>query len=106
MLVHRVLTVIVSVAKGAKVAHAVAFELVSLEGDKDLVVFQTLGSSPAGRLLVSAQLMTELPLPARRGSAVTIRAGLCRLGLKVRRGAAGQGGGHCCWYRGGHQGKI
>lgn len=53
-----------SVEKGAEVAHAVTSELVSLNGDEDLMVHQVLDGSAAGRLLVSAQLTTELPLLA------------------------------------------
>lgn len=53
-----------SVEKGAKVAHAIAPELVSLNRDKDLVLHQILDRSAAGRLLVSAQLTIKLPLPS------------------------------------------
>ncbi|KAG7239525.1 hypothetical protein INR49_028827 [Caranx melampygus] len=62
----------------AKVAHAVAFELVPLNGDKDLVVHQILDGSAAGCLLVSAQLATELPLPARGGCRIAICARVFR----------------------------
>lgn len=67
-----------SVKECAKVAHAVAFELVSLNGDKDLVVHQILNGSAAGRLLVSAQLAIELPLPARGGRRIAVCARVFR----------------------------
>lgn len=53
-----------SAEKGAEVAHAVASELVSLDRDENLMVHQILHGSATGRLLVSAQLPTKLPLPA------------------------------------------
>lgn len=70
---RRYATVNSSVEKGAEVTHAVASELVSLNGDKDLVVHQVLDGSAAGRLLVSAQLTNKSPLTAGGGGCVTVR---------------------------------
>lgn len=60
--------------ESTKVAPAVPFELVLLDRNKDLVLHQVLDRSAAGRLLVSAQLAAELPLPACDGGHVSICA--------------------------------
>lgn len=56
-----------SVEKGAKVARAVALELVPLDGGEDLVLRQVVVHAAARRLLVPTQLSGELPLPGRGG---------------------------------------
>lgn len=93
----------ISVEKGAQVTHTIAPELVSLDGDKDLVVHQILHSSAAGGLLGSAELPTKLPLPGW-GHVTVSAVVLCWLQLNICWAAGTLGCGHvvicntCLWF--------
>lgn len=63
-----------SIEKGAKITQAVALELVSLNGNKDVVLHQVLDGSRTGHLFVSAQLTVKLPLLPRGGGSAALRA--------------------------------
>lgn len=62
-----------SIEKGAKITQAIAPELVSLNGNKDVVIQQILDSPRTRHLLVSVQLPIKLPLLCRGGG----DAGVC-----------------------------
>lgn len=65
---------VLSIRKGTKIAQAVAPELVSLNGNKDVVLHQILDGSRTGNLFVSAQLTIKLPLLCRGGGNAALRA--------------------------------
>lgn len=74
---------ILSIEKGTEITQAIAPELVSLDGNKDVVLHQILDGSRPGDLFVSAQLTIKLPLPARGGgnAALFVVFLLCWFGL-------------------------
>lgn len=75
-----------SKVKGSKVAQAVASELISLGGNKDVVSHQILNSLHTGHLFASTRLAMKLPLLRRGGGHAPVCAVLRR---RVRLGV--------CW---------
>lgn len=72
-----------SIEKGTKITQAIASELVSLNGNKDVFLHEILNGSCTGDLFVSTQLTIKLPLLSRSGGHAALCAVflLCRFGL-------------------------